>query len=219
MRNWRSKPDLELIWNNFFIFEYLSISDFWIKHKIKHNKDLQNLEFPSSKITVVPTKNINFLICSLEKFILIYCFFVLIKTVCRCWSVIFWFKWLGNFLLLKLLPWKFSKPWVLFELLDSWFRSKPIFRLSYNQLINKISCLRWPFWRNILLLDRVLFGDNCITDLIPVLTCIRSFSYHQLMGNNADSIEINWKWVNLLIQHLWGHITWCPTCIQHLFLT
>ena len=130
MRNWKCKLDIQLIRGIFLYIFYIWIFSVVISFyfcifrlKYKNNKDLQNLKFPSSEITVIPTKDINFLIGSLKKFILIDCFFILIKTICSSRPIIFRFKWWSNFLLFKLFPWKFCKPWMLLQLLYSWFWS------------------------------------------------------------------------------------------------
>jgi hypothetical protein len=85
--------------------------------------------------------------------------------------------------------------------------------LSLDQFVDEISTLRRPTAWEIFLLDAMLFGENSISNLLPILSVVRSFSHHDFIADNSNGIKVDRKRMNLLADNFWSHISWGSTGI------
>lgn len=87
-------------------------------------------------------------------------------------KVLLFFKWRLHLLRLKLAPQETAQPRMALYLLYSTLGAQTQNRCPDYQLVHEICSLAAPASWNLLLLDHVLFGQNSISDLCPVVTSI-----------------------------------------------
>jgi len=81
-------------------------------------------------------------------------------------------KWRFYLLRLQLAPVHIAQPRVRLDLLHPPFRPQSRRRGTDNQLVHEISSLYAPVFRNLLLFDHVLLGEDGISDLYAVVATI-----------------------------------------------
>ncbi len=98
-----------------------------------------------------------------------------------------------------------------FDFLRS-IQSESIYRFSLQCFINKICSLQAPAFRHLMSFDLYLFCQNCIPNLLPWFSNIRSFPKHALICYDSHSKIVNSDSVILAAHYLWSHVTrssWC----------
>lgn len=88
-----------------------------------------------------------------------------------------------------------------------------IYWFSLQCFIYKICSLKTPAFRNLMSFDLNLFCQNCIPDLLPWFSNIRSFPKHALIRNDSYSKIINSDTVILAAHDFRSHVTRSSRCV------
>ena len=92
--------------------------------------------------------------------------------------------------------------------------AKSGFGSSLDQLIDEISSLNGPSFRNLAFLDDSLLCKNLFLDRSSISSNVGSPSHHQLEHYHSKSVVIDLITVILFGHDLGSHITWSATCVS-----
>ena len=123
-----------------------------------------------------------------------------------------WDERCGDLFIIESVPVETSEPLVVFE--DLWtFFAESVTGLSLDEAIDEISCLVAPVPWDFGFSDLDLLRENVVSDLLPVLSVVRTFAEHALIGNDAHGEVVDRDAVVLTAHDLGSHVTWSSRCV------
>lgn len=132
-----------------------------------------------------------------------------------CVEVVFssgWNEGSWDLFIIESVPVEATEPLVVFEDLGTFF-AESVTGLSLNKAVNEISCLVAPVPRDFGFSDLDLLRENVVSDLFSVLSVVRTFAEHALVGNDAHGEVVDRDAVVLTAHDLGSHVAWSSRCV------
>ena len=78
----------------------------------------------------------------------------------------------------------------------------------HDKFVNEVSSLKRPSCRDVLLSNLNLFLQNLVSDLLPSLPHVGSFTHHALIGDDSECVIVYSECMVLFAKHFRGHVAW-----------
>lgn len=106
------------------------------------------------------------------------------------------------------------EPRMILKFLDSIVEAQSIHRLSPNALVSEVSGFNAPWMRNLMSSNLNLLSQYAISNLLFVLSTVRSLSEHHFIDNDTNCKHVrDWK-LSYSTHSLRRHIAWSTTWVN-----